>query len=433
MLAGIAFNACDNDEFKKMCEAIGQFGPELVSPTQDALRGKLLEEEYERTKSLLQEREAEKMKNGCSIMTDAWSDRKRRSIMNLCTNCADGTSFISSKEMSHVSRTSEVIFDLVDKAIEEIGVDNVVQVVTDNVSNNMGAKRLLEEKRPHIFWTSCAAHTINLMLQGIGNMPRYKKVIEQAKAFNIFVYGHTGTLECMRYFTELKEIVRPGVTRFASNYLTLNSIQEKKDQLRKIVVHSRWDSLKDVKSKKGKNATATVLNLNFWKDVKLTLAVFEPLFEVLHLVDGDVKPSMGFVYGELLKAKRQIKEALGNVESRFKDVIAVVDKKMAGRLDSPLHLTAYLLNPHYSYADPSVFDAPKLTEEFISCVETFYYHDEEMQEQAANFELQKFQNREGPFSKKLARTSQNYDYNPDRGTCYYMVVCCFLTWLFAVF
>jgi hypothetical protein len=99
----------------------------------------LLEEEYARTKSLLQEREAEKMKNGCSIMTDAWSDRKRRSIMNLCTNCADGTSFISSKEMSDVSHTSEVIFELVDKAIEDIGPDNVVQVVTDNASNNMGA------------------------------------------------------------------------------------------------------------------------------------------------------------------------------------------------------------------------------------------------------------------------------------------------------
>ena len=93
-----------------MCEAIGQLGPGLVPPSQDALRGSLLEEEYARTKSLLQEREAEKMKNGCSIRTDAWSDMKRRSIMNICTNCAGGTSFISSKDMSDVSHTSEVIF-----------------------------------------------------------------------------------------------------------------------------------------------------------------------------------------------------------------------------------------------------------------------------------------------------------------------------------
>jgi hypothetical protein len=176
-----------------------------------------------------------------------------------------------------------------------------------------------------------------------------------------------------------------------------------------MVVHSRWDSLKDVKSNKGKNATTTILNPSFWKDVKLTLAIFAPLFKVLCLVDGDVKPSMGFVY-ELLKAKRHVKEALGNVENRFKDVVVVIEKKMTGRLDSPLHLTAYLLNPHYSYADPSIFDVPKITEGFINCVETFYYHDE-MQEQVANIELQKFQNREGPFSK-LARTFENFDYNP---------------------
>jgi len=86
------------------------------------------------------------------------------------------------------------------------------------------------------------------------------------------------------------------VTRFASAFLTLNNMQEK-DQLRKMVVHSRWDILKDVKSKKGEDATAIVLNPTFWKDVKLTISVFEPLVKVLRLVDGDVKPSMGFLFG----------------------------------------------------------------------------------------------------------------------------------------
>jgi len=76
--------------------------------------------------------------------------------------------------------------------------------------------------------------------------------------------------------------------------------------------------------------------------VKLTLAVFEPLVKVLHLVDGDARPSMGFVYGELLKAKKQIKDAFGTIKARFMDVIAIVDKKMNGRLDSPLHLTKWI-------------------------------------------------------------------------------------------
>jgi hypothetical protein len=120
--------------------------------------------------------------------------------------------------------------------------------------------------------------------------------------------------------------------------------------------------------KEEKNVTTTILNPSFWKDVKLTSAVFAPLFKVLCLVDGDVKPSMGFVYGELLKAKRHVKEALSNVENRFKDV-AVIEKKMTGRLDSSFHLTTYLLNPHYSYADPSIFDVPKITKCFINCMQ----------------------------------------------------------------
>jgi hypothetical protein len=92
--------------------------------------------------------------------------------------------------------------------------------VTDNASNNMGANKLLFLKQPNIFWTSCGSHTINLMLQGIDSLPRFKKVLDQAKAFTIFVYGHTRILDCMRHFTEGREIVRPGVTRFASAFLT---------------------------------------------------------------------------------------------------------------------------------------------------------------------------------------------------------------------
>jgi hypothetical protein len=134
----IPFNAINNDEFQQMCEAIGQFSPGFQPPSQEHVRGPLLTQEYERTKSLVQEYDDEKMKNGCPIMTDAWSDRK--SIMNVVTNCTVGTTFLSSKEMSDMSHTSEVIFELVDKTIEEIGEDAVVQVVTDNTSNNMGAK-----------------------------------------------------------------------------------------------------------------------------------------------------------------------------------------------------------------------------------------------------------------------------------------------------
>ncbi|CAN1829543.1 hypothetical protein LINPERHAP1_LOCUS32525 [Linum perenne] len=217
----------------------------------------------------------------------------------------------------------------------------------------------------------------------------------------------------MRFFTKKRELVRPGVTQFASQYLTLKSMLDSKDGLRKMVVDGKWEALKDVKTKKGKDATATMLNVHFWKGVNLCLQVFEPLVTVLRLVDGDVKPSMGFVYGEILKAKRKIKEALGNVEIRYKDVIAIVEKKMKDRLDAPLHLTAYLLNPHYSYMDPSIFDDSKLATAFMTCVEQFYsLVDEEIQVQVVNYEYTQFAKKDGPFGKRLAKTYEDFDYNP---------------------
>jgi hypothetical protein len=92
------------------------------------------------------------------------------------------------------------------------------------------------------------------------------------------------------------------VTRFVSTFLTLTSILEK-DQLRKMVVDRMWDTQRDVKSKKGKDAMATMMNPTIWKYAKMCLSVFEPLVKLIHLVDGGVQPYMGFLYGELTKTK----------------------------------------------------------------------------------------------------------------------------------
>ncbi|CAN1762531.1 hypothetical protein LINPERHAP1_LOCUS8413 [Linum perenne] len=59
----VSFNSIDNDEFKQMCEAIDRFGPRLKPPTQYDIQETLLKSEYARTKSMLKDRDEEKMKN----------------------------------------------------------------------------------------------------------------------------------------------------------------------------------------------------------------------------------------------------------------------------------------------------------------------------------------------------------------------------------
>ncbi|KAK2654654.1 hypothetical protein Ddye_014510 [Dipteronia dyeriana] len=172
---GIPFNAIDNVCFLQMVEVIGRFGPSFKPPSQWQLREPLLKEEFETTKEALKKQEQSWKVDGCSIMTDAWTDRKRRSIMNLCVNSKEGTTFLSSKYSSAEAHTGENIFKYVLSAIEEVGPENVVQVVTDNVSNNMVETKMLKAKMPSIFWSLCATHTINLMLEGIDKLPKFRK------------------------------------------------------------------------------------------------------------------------------------------------------------------------------------------------------------------------------------------------------------------
>ena len=63
--------------------------------------------------------------------------------------------------------------------VEEIGPENVVQVVTDNGSNYKKAcKELLREVYEHIAWTLCLAHTVNLMLKDIARRPEHGVMIK---------------------------------------------------------------------------------------------------------------------------------------------------------------------------------------------------------------------------------------------------------------
>ncbi|XP_052207042.1 uncharacterized protein LOC127811330 [Diospyros lotus] len=413
--AGIPFNAIDNDSFKLFVEAVGQFGPGFKPPSQYQLKELLLKGEVDKIKELLKKHEEEWARTGCSIMTDAWTDRKRRSIMNLCVNSNAGTAFLSSRESSDEAHTSELIFEYVDKCIEQVGPQNVIQVVTDNAANNMRATKLLKVKRPNIFWTSCATHTINLMLESIGKLSKYKKVIDQAKSFTIFIYAHHKTLSLMRSFTKKRDIVRPRVTRFVSAFLTLQSLMEKKAQLRTMFTSSEWEECKWSKIVKGKAAYATVMSIAFWNGVTICLKVFAPLVKVLRIVDADRKPSMGFLCGEIKQAKEDIKEALNNLEKNYKPIMEIIEARVKDRLDSPLHFAAYLLNPYYFFKDMDIQLDNEVMDGLFNCVEMFYHYDGELQGHVINVELPKYTRKDGAFGKSWATQgcAKNDDnYNP---------------------
>ena len=86
--------------------------------------------------------------------------------------------FLKSVDASNRVKDAKLLFQLLDEVITEVGVTNVVQVITDNASNYVLAGKMLESKHKTIFWTPCATHCIDLMLEDIGNHDWVKDVIE---------------------------------------------------------------------------------------------------------------------------------------------------------------------------------------------------------------------------------------------------------------
>ena len=89
-------------------------------------------------------------KYGCSLMSDGWRDSvAHKDIINFLVNSPRGSVFIRSIDASNIVKNSDNIYMMLDQMVEEIGEQNVVQVVTDNASNYKAAGQLLMAKHKH--------------------------------------------------------------------------------------------------------------------------------------------------------------------------------------------------------------------------------------------------------------------------------------------
>ncbi|KAF7812484.1 glutamic acid-rich protein-like [Senna tora] len=59
-------------------------------------------------------------RHGCSIMSDGWSSRTNRSLINFLVNCSAGTMFVKSVDASSYVKTAEKVYKLLDEFVEYV-------------------------------------------------------------------------------------------------------------------------------------------------------------------------------------------------------------------------------------------------------------------------------------------------------------------------
>jgi hypothetical protein len=147
----IPFNIANDPFYHPMFEAAAIVGPGYRGPSYQDLRGPLLQgEKVDCTERLAQLRETWKT-TGCTVMSDGWTDGKGRSILNFLVNCPKGTMFIKSVDASAYTKDAQLLCELLDGFIREIGLQYVVQVITDNAANYVVAGRMLMQRYPSLY------------------------------------------------------------------------------------------------------------------------------------------------------------------------------------------------------------------------------------------------------------------------------------------
>ncbi|KAL5728016.1 hypothetical protein ACHQM5_001144 [Ranunculus cassubicifolius] len=351
---------------------------------------------------------------GVTIMTDWWTDGKGRTLINFLVNCPKGTVFLKSIDGSEHVHDAKLIYDMLKEVIAMVGENNVIQVCTDNASNyKLAGDWLMEDSK--IYWMPCGAHCVNLALKDVGNLPIVKKVVADAQEVSIFIYNHKHVLRLMRDQTKGREIVRPSVTRFATNFLSLQSMYEKRQQLRDMIHTQKWRNSRWPKHPSAKSFIKTLKSNTFWNDMHYCLKMMAPLVDVLRMVDTEEKPSMPYIYKAMELCKAKVKANIGEQtqEDRemWKKVERIIDSRWEDMLQRPLHLAAHYLNPQYYYATPTSgleMEANAIVKNgLLSCIEKLALNDED--EIQIVEDLVWYRDKKGRFEKKVTQScAQTY-------------------------
>jgi hypothetical protein len=152
---GVPFNAINSRQFHIACEATSQYVTGYVPPSIHEIKESLLAECVKDVTNLRAHHELAWKTYGCTLMSDGWTDRRGYQLINFLVNSHEGTYFLESVGASSEAHSAIMLVDLLEKRIDNIGRDKVVQVVTDNGANYKAVGKILMDRIPTLFWSPC--------------------------------------------------------------------------------------------------------------------------------------------------------------------------------------------------------------------------------------------------------------------------------------
>ncbi|CAM0879667.1 unnamed protein product [Alopecurus aequalis] len=388
--------------FRAAMKITQNLGPVPI-PTPKELDGIYLDMNYEESGDWLKMFKQDWKNYGVTVMCDSWTGPTGMSLINFMVYCNARMFFHKSVDASGQTQNSEFLYKEIKKVVvEEIGHENIVQLITDNGSNYKKAcKTLVEEPEyNHIVWQPCAAHTVNLMLKDIAKFREVDVIVKSAKQICRFFHNHNNLHDSMKRNVG-GELIKPNATRFGTVFMFLESYHQKKDQFRKWMVSDDW------KQSIWKNDADYVfaeelLSSNvWWAALEWVLALLEPLYKALRYADTQKKCTLSGFKKNMMAAVHQLDAHLGGGSRMFHRVMSKVSKRMDTMETNTLMLAAAVLDP-YTHYTINMSNMPNYASALTDAIEKIA--DPETAVLAIS-EISTYRECHGRFGQRLARLS----------------------------
>nr|XP_034891250.1 uncharacterized protein LOC118031061 [Populus alba] len=353
--ACVPFNAVNSVYYQHAIDAVTTMGPGYKGPNLHAIRGYYLAKAVDEVKIYVESYRAIWKKTGCTLMADGWTDQKRRTLINFLVYCPKGTVFFEKRWMYQMSQ------------------------------------RLLD---------CCISCLERLFLYVIDGRISFNILVSLCCSFASTSYSRTLEVHWRKkkYFVQLL-LVLPPISLHCKAFLA------HKDQLRAMVTSREWVSSAYAKDIKGKKFVESVLDSLFWEECAIIVRMSEPLVRVLRLVDGDARPSMGYLYDAIHHAKEEMMRRFQKRKPTVKPFIDIINNRWDGQFYRNLYAAAFWLNPRFQY-DANIMDKHMSTISALLDVLEKYAHGNLPLQSKITSEMKFFRNAKHDFGRVSAKNNR---------------------------
>ncbi|XP_010465091.1 PREDICTED: uncharacterized protein LOC104745526 isoform X1 [Camelina sativa] len=347
---GVDFSAAESTNFKEMIISMmavagGKDNMWIKFPDSRDLKGWMLQEALKEVQDRVNEIKVTWEITGCSILLDAWIDQRGRDLVSFVADCPAGPVYLNSYDVSGIRTNVTALKSLVKGIVEEVGVQNVIQIVACSTTGWVGdLNKLLGGEDMKLFWSVSLSHCIELMLLEIGKLYSFGDILDRVNIIQEFINNKPSLLRIFRAHSHgVYATALVSEFGFLTPYLTVENM------LRAMM--AGMFASPDWKKEECTVAVASlVYNSSFWEAVGISVRGTSALVHGVRLFATAKNKHVGYIYDIIRSIKVSTASNFQKKKEFYKPVWDVIDDVWNQHFGNPLHATGYFLNPASYYS-----------------------------------------------------------------------------------